>query len=163
MKIVPIMAVAVVLLGGLLIAYTQKDTIMGFWTAAQQDTITVFVGGISFSVTVADSPEERRQGLSGTEPLPEFAGKLFIFDTDAPHAIWMKDMNYALDIMWFDKERNLIHIEENVTPETYTRSRTIFRPDRPARYVLEVSAGSVDALGITTSDTITLPPQFLTN
>ena len=151
----------ILLVAGLLLVTTYRDTITGFWTAAQQDTVTVFVGSISFSVTVADSLEERRQGLSGTDPLPEFVGKLFIFDTDAAHGMWMKDMNYALDILWFDRERNLIHIEENVTPETYTRNRTIFKPNRPARYVLEISAGTVNALNITTADMLTLPAQLL--
>lgn len=154
-------ATVIVVVVAIILAVTYRDAISGIWSVTGQDTITVFVGGTSFSVSIADTQEERRQGLSGTDALAEFTGKLFIFDTVDTHGIWMKDMNYAIDILWFDNSRQLIHIEEKVTPETYTLNRTIFRPDQPARYVLELSAGTVDALGITRADMLMLPPQLI--
>lgn len=154
-----IRAAALLIVAGAIILFVvmNYDSISSVWKFADQDTVTIFVGDQSFTVSVADTPEERRQGLSGTEQLPEFVGKLFIFDEDERHGIWMKDMNYAIDILWFSADRQIVHIEENVQPDTYTDSRTIFRSPEPARYVLEVVAGTVDALNIVYSDTLTVP------
>ena len=41
---------------------------------------------------IANSPEEREQGLSGTDPLAQDQGMLFIFDTPDVYGIWMKEM-----------------------------------------------------------------------
>jgi uncharacterized membrane protein (UPF0127 family) len=52
----------------------------------------------------------------------------------------MKDMNYALDIMWAAEGGEIVHIEENVSPETFSTS---FSSPTPAWYVVEANAGFV--------------------
>ncbi len=93
----------------------------------------------TFIVSVADTNESRRTGLSGSPPLPEMHGLLFVFDRDARHAIWMKDMRFSLDIIWMDRDGVVVHIEKEVGPDTYPQA---FRPRVSARYMLEVPAGS---------------------
>ncbi len=119
---------------------------------------TIYVGSTAVFASVADTPEELKKGLSGVKELPEFHGKLFIFDSDARHGIWMKDMNFPLDILWFDKNLKLVHIEENVDPSSYPK---IFTPEEESRFVLELNAHFVDSLGIILGDTLTLPPAIL--
>ena len=75
-----------------------------------EPTYTVYLGAKALEVTIADEPSERVAGLSGVESLRDFQGKLFIFDTDAQHRIWMKDMKFALDIIWIDKNLQVIHM-----------------------------------------------------
>ena len=121
-------------------------------------TYTIFVGSLGVDVTLADDPEERRQGLSGTEGLKELEGKLFLFDESKKHGFWMKDMNYALDILWINNDLEIVHIEENVSPDTYPK---IFGPDEDARYVLEMKAFFVDTYRIEEGDKLILPPGLL--
>lgn len=124
----------------------------------QGDEYTVYVNQTAFEVTVADSETERTQGLSGTPPLAPQHGKLFVFDRAAKYGIWMKDMQYPLDILWFDDSLKLIHIEENVTPATYP---AIFAPREPARFVLELTAYSARNFGLTVGQTLTLPTAVI--
>ena len=49
-------------------------------------------------------------------------------------------MNYALDILWLDKEGLVVHIEEDISPDTYPNS---FASPVPAWYVVEANAGFV--------------------
>lgn len=160
-KITSVAATLVIVVVAVLLAVMYRDGIAGLWSATEQGSNIVYLSGTSFMVTVADTPEERRQGLSNTEQIADFSGKLFIFDSNEIHGIWMKDMNYGLDILWFDENQELIHIEQNVQPESYTRNRTIFRPTIPSRYVLEVNAGTVDALDINLNDKLILPPHLI--
>lgn len=104
-------------------------------------TRTITIEGKSLRVAVADTDVLRAQGLSGSSPLVEGEGMLFVFTEDGIYSFWMKDMRYAIDILWLDAEGSVVHIEKNIAPETYP---AIFTSHSPARYVLEVRAGYAD-------------------
>lgn len=57
----------------------------------------------------------------------------------------MKDMNFALDIIWLDADKKVIDIAYNVKPDTFPDS---FCPKQPAQYVLEVNAGVAGERGL---------------
>ena len=111
----------------------------------------LIVGNVGLKVQIADTPEERRRGLSGTRRLKEDSGMFFIFDEEDQHGIWMKDMNYPIDIIWFDRFGSVIYIEENVVSETFPE---VFKPEKNALYVLEVNAGFVQGEKLKVGDTI---------
>ncbi len=152
-----IIIVSVVLLA-LMVGYSRYGDRVSVALFGQGDTYTIYVDRVAFNASIADTPEERRQGLSGTPPLETYEGKLFIFDESAKPGIWMKDMNYALDILWFNEAFTLVHIEQNVAPETYPK---VFAPREDARYVLEIPAFSVQTFGLTLGQQLTLPTGFV--
>lgn len=106
-----------------------------------EEKMRIWVGGAPVDVVLADTPEERVRGLSGTPNLGAGEGMFFVFENDGFYRIWMKDMRYAIDILWIEEDGTIIHIEENVTPDTYPKQ---FTSRVPARYVLEVPAGFVE-------------------
>lgn len=99
------------------------------------------IGGAYFNFEIADSPSERVRGLSGKEKLAASDAMLFIFDKPARECIWMKDMKFNIDILWFDEAQKLITIKRNAAPSSYPE---YFCPDKPAKYVVEVTAGVTD-------------------
>lgn len=114
-----------------------------FFTQEEQER-SVTINGTAIAVTVADSEAERARGLSGKGSLAEGTGMWFVFDRPDYQGIWMKDMRFPIDILWFDEGLKLVHIEENVSPNTYP---TVFKPATPAQYVLELPAGSTKLYG----------------
>jgi uncharacterized membrane protein (UPF0127 family) len=102
--------------------------------------VTVRVGDGVFLSQVAKTPETREKGLGGTSGLRENESMLFIFDKDDKWAIWMKDVNYPIDIVWLDKDKKVVHIVKNAPPESYPYDS--FTPKQDARYVLEFAAGT---------------------
>lgn len=119
---------------------------------------TVHIGEVAVKVTVADEPDERMQGLSGVSSLGDFEGKLFIFEQADYHGFWMKEMLFALDILWFDEDLRLVHIEKNVSPTSYPK---IFGPDEPARFALELNGRFVDTLRIEEGMRLNLPSTII--
>ena len=117
-----------------------KEIIPEDWRVIYPSTLIGRIGSTTVDVSVADSVSERIKGLSDTPFLPEHVVKLFVFDAEGNHSIWMKDMNYALDILWLDKEGLVVHIEEDISPDTYPNS---FASPVPAWYVVEANAGFV--------------------
>lgn len=89
-------------------------------------------------VEIADTPDERAQGLSGTTELADDEGMLFVFDTEGTYGFWMHDMLISIDIIWVASDGSVVHIEHSLSPDTYPQT---FTPPLPARYVLEVPAG----------------------
>jgi uncharacterized protein len=101
----------------------------------------VEIGGITLNVEVADTDVARIQGLSGRKSLGKNEGMLFVFEDPGNYGFWMKDMNFAIDIAWLDKDKKIIYIENNVEPETYLKNPPqIFGSDVTSLYVLETPA-----------------------
>jgi len=115
------------------------------------------IGEVSVLASVADSPEERQQGLSNTTMLPDDVVKLFIFDTENKWSFWMKDMLYSIDMIWVNESGKVVTVKSAVTPETYPES---FTPTDPARYVIETVAGFAEQHGIVPGTVVTLPESI---
>ncbi len=98
------------------------------------------VDNVSYTLDVAQSFPQRTLGLSYRRSLCDTCGMLFIFDYSERHGIWMKDMFIDLDILWLDKHYHVVHMEKNVSPDTFPQ---VFYPPSPARYVIELPAGSI--------------------
>lgn len=95
----------------------------------------------SLTFEIADSNEERTRGLSGRTSVPE-DGLLFVFPEAGRPGFWMKDMQFAIDIIWLLDTGEIVGIEHSVSPDTYPQ---LFYPSVPVRYVLEVPAGTAVA------------------
>lgn len=122
---------------------------------AEFGTVVPFViGDASVWASVATTSADRVRGLSGTTVLPADVVKLFVFDAPGPQSIWMKDMQYSIDIVWLDENGKVIHVAERVSPDTYPRA---FSSEQPAVYVVEAVAGFVSTHGIRPGTVTELP------
>lgn len=124
----------------------------------EETNYTAYVGSTGLSVSVANSPAELEMGLSGVTSLGELEGKLFIFPDEQRHGIWMKDMSLSIDVLWFNNDLELVHIEEAVSPSSYPN---IFAPREKARFVIETNAYLASSLQIQLGDQLLLPSSLL--
>lgn len=115
---------------------------------------TLKIAETEVKVMLAQTPAERAQGLSRNPPLKSDEGMLFIFPNNGQYSFWMKDMLFSIDILWFSEDGMVVHIEKEVSPDSFPRS---FTSDSPARYVLEVPAGFSDTHGITIGSRASIP------
>lgn len=113
----------------------------------EDQTKIVKINGTSIEVEVVDTSETRAQGLSGREVLPEGTGMLFIFNNPGQYEFWMKDMNFAIDIVWIKEDFYIVGIEKNVSPGTFPQ---IFYPSQDIKYVLELPSGYTEKYSIDT-------------
>lgn len=120
-------------------------------TQLRAGDILVSLGDATVVARVAATPDERSQGLSGKSALAETEGMIFMFDEDDRHSFWMKDMLISIDIIWISKDKQVVHIEESVMPESYPTS---FSSNDNARYVLEVPAGWAQRHGVRLGSTV---------
>ncbi len=107
----------------------------------------------TISVELATTTTAWERGLSGRSLLSPNTGMLFVFDHPDRWAIWMKDMHFALDIIWISADKKVVKIKENATPESYM-SGEIFEPDQDVLYVVETPTGTVQSDGISLGQTV---------
>jgi uncharacterized protein len=117
---------------------------------------TVTLGPKVFHVEVADTPALQERGLSGHAPLADNQGMIFIFDKPDNYGFWMKDMLFPLDIIWIGPDWRVTHIEKSLATSTYPQ---IFYPGAPSLYVLEISSGQSDMLGLKVGDAVRFSAQ----
>lgn len=114
-------------------------------------------GGKVVQVSVAQTPEERTQGLSGVDTLAADAGMLLVFPQVGQHSIWMKGMKVPLDIIWLDDTGEVVHIVENApVPDISGGDVPTYQSEQPAKYVLELAAGTVEAVGLEVGEAVQL-------
>jgi uncharacterized membrane protein (UPF0127 family) len=101
--------------------------------------------GSSITAELAVTAEERARGLMFRERLLPDQGMLFVFEVEDYHSFWMKNTLVALDMVWLDKEKRIVHIERDVPP-CQADPCPSYTPKRPGSYVLELKSGSADRL-----------------
>lgn len=116
------------------------------------DKVTAVIGESTIFVTVANTEDKRIKGLSGKKSIDKNEGMYFIFDYPDKYGIWMKDMNFPIDIIWINSHHEVVYILEKVSPNTYPK---VFKPNKDAMYVLELNAGFVETHNIKKGDIFT--------
>lgn len=110
----------------------------------------VFLGGKEIKVEVADSAPKRNKGLSGREKLEKNEGMLFVFNKPDRYGIWMKDMEFPIDIIWINDDK-IVDITSNVLHED---QKTIYYPDSEVNFILEVNDSFVEENEIEIGDMV---------
>ena len=116
---------------------------------------TIKIDSKILDVQIAETDAQRIRGLMFQNELPDDQGMIFVFSQEQIVPIWMLNMQFPLDIIWFDANGNVIHIEKNVPPcksALETATCTVQNADgKKSKYVLEVTAGFTDKFQITES------------
>ncbi|MDR1836908.1 MAG: DUF192 domain-containing protein [Treponema sp.] len=100
---------------------------------------------------IAQTFEERSQGLMYRTRLPDGEGMLFVFERDEVLSFWMKDTYIPLSIAYIASDGRIIDIKDMYPYDTnsVTSSRSV-------RYALEVPQGWFFSAGVQTGDVVRL-------
>jgi uncharacterized membrane protein (UPF0127 family) len=120
-------------------------------------TRRVFLSGIAYELEIASDPATRTRGLSDRDAIDARGGMLFVFPDDATRVFWMRDCKVDIDIAFLDRSGRVVaahrmKVEPPRLPsesDTEYLSRLRQYPSlAPARFAVELRAGSLSALGL---------------
>jgi hypothetical protein len=126
---------------------------------------TVFLAGAAYQVELASDPRARERGLMGRSDIPPRGGMLFVFPDDAPRAFWMKNCLVDIDVAFLDARGRVVatHRMRAEPPQAGGESDAAYEgrlrhypSGAPARFALELRAGSLARLGLGPGDEVDL-------
>jgi len=100
----------------------------------------IIVKNTVLDVAIVSTDEERSRGLSNHRPLKDNEALLFVFERPDFYGIWMKEMRFPIDVIWFDDEMKIVSVRENFSPDSFPEAAY---PSHEAFWVLETKAGFV--------------------
>jgi uncharacterized membrane protein (UPF0127 family) len=127
----------------------KKEGELSFISKANNDTLR------KIDIEIAETDDERAQGLMRRRSMSDEQGMLFIFSEAAEQSFWMKDTYISLDIIYVDDKKEIVSIQKYTTPQ----SEESLPSYKKAQYVVEVNAGFCDKYHIAFGDRIAFTRQ----
>lgn len=124
-----------------------------------QVVIATEAGARHFQIEIADTVEERAQGLMFRREVPEGRGMLFIYDRPTEVSFWMRNTLVPLDLIFIDARGVIRHIHRMAKPLDETPIPGAVPGDtQPERLmVLEIAGGDADQLGLASGQALAHP------
>ncbi|MBP2832189.1 DUF192 domain-containing protein [Aquimarina sp. U1-2] len=105
---------------------------------------------VDLNIEIADNEYQIQTGLMYRKTMKDDQGMLFIFPEEAPRSFYMKNTEFALDIIFIDANYKVVSIQKNAQP----LNETSLPSEGPAQYVLEVNAGLSEQWNLKPGDSI---------
>lgn len=115
------------------------------------DTSQITLGGKHFYAEVVTTSVDRERGLSGRDELVADKAMVFPYEMVGNQCFWMKNMKFAIDILWLDEQNRISFIEHSVDPASYPQNFC-----HTAKNVVELQAGTTNRLNVKVGDQVDL-------
>lgn len=129
-------------------------TIISIFTlfSCNSQTLSLNVGNSNLNIEIANTKEQRAEGLMFRKSLKQNNGMLFIFDKEQQVSFWMKNTLIPLSIAYINKKGEIMEIYDmnprSLEPVPSKRSTVL--------YALEVNKGFYKQNKISIGDKINL-------
>lgn len=88
-------------------------------------------------VEIPETLEEQSIGFMNRDQITYDQGMLFIFSEPRIASMWMKNVNFPLDMIFIDNRQLILNIEKNTKP----RTSDLYESKGLCKYVVEVLGG----------------------
>jgi len=105
-------------------------------------------GNVTVTLEVANTTEERREGLMHRESLPDRHGMVFVYDDADGRSFWMKNTLVPLDIIFVAPDGTVLNVEHATPGPEDEGELDRYRSDGDARYVVELRRGFANETGV---------------
>ena len=148
-----IAAVAIGVLGIAFIPPEIRDRDTGFPKG------TVRVGDDVITVEVAETAAEKQRWMTFRQDrLPLDTAMLIKHDVPDLYEIWMLNIEYNLDLIWFDEEGNAVYMIRDASPcdNVVETVSCTYKTTKRAIYVMAATSGFIDNHGIEIGSKMTI-------
>jgi len=122
------------------------------------DKGTIKIDNSIINVEIAESDAERQRWLMFREDkFPSNAGIILVYPLLDLHSLWLLNIQYNLDIMWFDDQGNLVYMIKDAKPcpNILDPQKCTFKTTIPSKYIFVSSSGFINKNNITNTSKMT--------
>jgi uncharacterized membrane protein (UPF0127 family) len=110
-------------------------------------------GKHTYTVEVAESPQEKARGLMFRRSMPRDHGMIFLHYPPRRATMWMRNTYISLDMIFISEQGTVLRIEANTEPF----STDVIESGGIAKAVLELNAGEAARIGLKPGDRVVFP------
>ena len=123
------------------------------------DKGTIMIGNSVINVEIAESDAERQRWLMfRNEEFPLNSAMILVYPKSDLYALWLLNIQYNLDIMWFNEEGKLVYLIKDAKPceNPLDPYNCTFKTNVPAKYIVVSTEGFIKENNITNSSILTI-------
>jgi len=123
------------------------------------DKGTIKIGNSVINVEIAESDAERQRWLMfRNEEFPLNSAMILVYPKSDLYALWLLNIQYNLDIMWFNEEGKLVYLIRDAKPceNPLDPHNCTFKTNVPAKYIVVSTKGFIKENNITSSSILTI-------
>jgi uncharacterized membrane protein (UPF0127 family) len=120
---------------------------------------TIKIDNKIMKVEVANSNIDRERWLMfRDEKLNPDSGLLLIYDKPDLYSMWLINIRYPLDLLWFDQAGHLVYTVKNAQPcsNILDQSSCSYKNINPAKFIFAASSGFIQRNNITDNSRLEL-------
>lgn len=153
--LVPVLiaAIAIGTLGLLSVPPGVKNAPSGFPVG------TVSINHDVIKVEVAKSSAEKERWLMFRhEKMPLNSAMILVYDKPDLYSMWLLNIDYNLDLIWFDENGNVVYMVKDVPPckSTFDMADCTYKNTKPAKYVIAATSGFIDTHRVNKGSKLTI-------
>lgn len=153
--LLPTIAAAFIIgiLGLLLVPSEVRNRDLGFPVG------TIKIDNATIEVEVAESNADRQRWLMFREdPFPPDSAMLLVYGKPDLYALWLINIQYNLDLIWFDENGSVVYVKENaeICKNIFDASECTYKNTSSAKYVLAASSGFIEDHNISNQSRMTI-------
>src|ERR671926_1529589 len=110
------------------------------------------------NVEVAKSGAEKQRWLMFRhEKMPLNSAMILVYDKPDLYSLWLLNIEYNLDLIWFDESGNVVYMVKNVSPckNAFDAFSCTYKNTKPAKYVIAATSGFIEGHKITNRSKMT--------
>jgi uncharacterized protein len=110
-------------------------------------------------VEIAESDAERQRWLMFREQqLPYNSAMILVYEKSDLYSIWLLNIEYDLDLIWFNEEGSIVYMAEGASPckSTLDSANCTYKNTKPAKYIVAATAGFANKHEITERSKMTI-------
>ena len=114
------------------------------------------IGNETFNLEIATSSKDQEIGLMHRDHLDTDHGMIFVFPDEQVRDFWNHEVHFSLDLIFLNSAGDVVSIK--LLQAWNERSVS---SDVPAKYAIELNAGTADKIGLKVGAHLTVPPDAL--
>ena len=140
-RISPIVAAASLVFAG---GAQMASTAAAACDVQYRPEVAIKVGSQTITAENAKTGAEKERGLAGRRCIGKDQAMLFAFALPVHISIWMKGMEFPIDVVWIGADHRVVWVERQLDPSTYPDQ--FKNKGNGALYLLELQAGRAKSL-----------------
>lgn len=120
---------------------------------------TIKIDEAPISVEIAKTQTEKQRWLMfRNDKLPLDQALIMVYEKLDWYSLWLLNIQYNLDLMWFDEQGEIVYLKKNTPPckSTFDMQECTYKTTKPALYIVAATSGFIDNHNITENSKMTI-------